>query len=259
MACQSPSRLTINDLDLSVDDLQEAYHCYEELRNKIQHLFDKRVLTITKLNEIIEELHETHHNVNISKVVGSSVGIFGGALSFLGVVLTPVSFGTSLGLTIVGSGIAATGGLVTTGAGLAETIISKSKMNEAQDAISADSSQVEAVKKQFELFERISEKIMNAIEKCQSSNDSFLERLQRAWDDFKQCNLYSAGLFLWYIFSLGKGAIRVVAAGWDLFQLLLYGAERFVAECWIATRITRLVATNAFKTLDMAFWPLAWC
>ena len=253
MACQCLSRLTIDDLDLSADDLQEAYHCYEELRNQIQHLFDKRVLTIVKLSEIIEGLHETHHNVNISKVVGSSVGILGGGLSILGVVLTPVSFGTSLGLTIVGSGIAATGGLVSTGAGITEAIISKSKMNEAQAAISADSSQVEAVKKQFELFERISDKIMKAIEKCRKSDNSFIGRLKRAWDDFKQCKLYSAGLFLWYLFTLGKKGFRAIAAGWDLFQLLLYGAERFVTECWIATHITRLVATNTFKTLDMAF------
>ena len=247
------SRLTIDDLNLSTDDLEEAYHCCEELRNKIQILFDKRTRTILKLNEIIVELNETHHNVNISKVVGSSVGLAGGVVSVFGIALAPFSFGTSLGLTIVGSGIAATGGLVTTGAGLAETLISKSKTTEAQAAISADNLQVEAVKKQFELFERVSEKITKAIEECRPHNNTFLGMLKHAWDDFKQCKLGSAAIFLWYLLNLGKGALRAVAAGWDLFQLLLYGAERFVTECWIATKITRLVATNAFKTLDMVF------
>ena len=253
MACQSLSRLTIDDLNLSADDLHEAYHCYEELRNKLQLLFDIRAHTLVKLNEIIEKLHETHHDVNISKVVGSSVGIAGGVVSAIGIVLIPVSFGASLGLTLVGSGIAATGGLVATGAGLTETIISKLKIEEAQAAISADNSQVEAVKKQFSLCERVSEKITKAIEACQPCVDSFLGMLKRAWDDFKQCNLYSAAMFWWHIFSLGKGAVRVAAAVWDLFQLVLYGAERFLTQCWTATRITSLVATTAFKTVDAVF------
>ena len=67
--------LTVADLNLSHDDLQAAYDCYEELRNMIQNLSEKRSLTIVKLEEIIAELDEHHHNVNISKVVGSSVGI----------------------------------------------------------------------------------------------------------------------------------------------------------------------------------------
>ena len=245
--------LTIADLNLSHDDLQAAYDCYEELRNMIQNLFEKRSLTIVMLNKIIDELNEHRYNVNISKVVGSSVGIVGGVISVIGVVLIPVSFGASIGLTVAGSGMAATGGVVSAGAGITETIITKSKVADAQAAISADNAQVEAVKKQFELLDRVGKKIVAAIENCQARNNTFCEKLKQALNDFKRCNIGSAALFLWYVFSLGRGAVRSLAAGWDLFQLTLYGAERFVTECWIATHITRLVATNAFKTLDMVF------
>ena len=145
MACLS--QLTVADLDLSSDDLEAAYQCREELKNKIQDLMIVRSNTISKLNEIIKELHKTHHDVNISKVVRSSVGIAGGVLSLIGMVGAPFTLGSSLALSAVGSGLAAAGGVTTTGATVAEFCISKSKMSEVQAAISADNSKVKEVKK----------------------------------------------------------------------------------------------------------------
>ena len=103
MACLS--QLTVADLDLSSDDLEAAYQCHEELKNKIQDLMIVHSNTISKLNEIIKELHKTHHDVNISKVLGSSVSIAGGVFSLIGMIGAPFTLGSLLALTAVKLGV----------------------------------------------------------------------------------------------------------------------------------------------------------
>ena len=100
-------------------------------------------------------------------------------------------------------------------------------------------------------------KITEAIEKCQTDNtesdDSFMGRLKCAWEHIKQCELGEAALFVWYAFSICWQAYRVVAAGWDLCQLFLYGAEQIVKDSSVVKCIKDIIGSTAFKVLDCAF------
>lgn len=61
--------------------------------------------------DIIDELEGRRRNVNISNIVGSSIGMFGSALAVAGVIVAPFTAGVSLGLssvTVVGANITET-------------------------------------------------------------------------------------------------------------------------------------------------------
>ena len=106
--------------------LEEACYSHEDFVNELNELCRMREQTIKHLKSIIDELNKHHLNVNIAKVVGSSVGILGGIASIVGIALVPVTLGGSLVLTIGRSTAAALGGTVTTGASALKILLSKS-------------------------------------------------------------------------------------------------------------------------------------
>jgi hypothetical protein len=58
---------------------------------------------IEKLDQIKEQIEKKDRDVKISKIAGISVGAVGGVVSIVGICLSPVTLGISLGLTIGGS------------------------------------------------------------------------------------------------------------------------------------------------------------
>ena len=243
--------------------LQETYDSSEQLSKAMQRLRNVRKRTIVQLYSIIEELDTHHFNVNISKVVGSSVGLTGGVLSVLGLVLVPVSLGASLGLTIVGSGMAAAGGLTATGAGIAEKVISKIELPKAQAAIDADRALVEEVKRRWQSFERSSERIMMAIEYERACKEhsattmTVLKKLKAAWSMFSEkfeSKHAESAIFLWSIISFGKSAVRLVSSAWDVLQVLYLGSETFASKIgWVERIFTTLIGGTGYIVFDRLF------
>ena len=70
-----------------------------------------REILIIKLKFIIRKLSELQKNVDISKLAGSSTAVIGATLTVVGVLLTPFTFGSSLGLTIAGGTLSIAGSL----------------------------------------------------------------------------------------------------------------------------------------------------
>lgn len=81
--------------------------------------------TIIWLSSQIETCKLHRKNVNISNLVGSSMGIFGGSLAIVGTVLIPFSFGASTPLIFAGMGIAIPGATVTVGSSITEAVLTK--------------------------------------------------------------------------------------------------------------------------------------
>ena len=243
--------------------LLSVYECSERLAKDIQRLHYVRQYTLAQLYGIIEELDKHHFNVNISKLVGSSVGIAGGVLSVLGIALSPVSLGTSLVLTAIGGGAAAVGGFVTTGTGIAEHFISKKKKSKAQAAIDADRAQVEVVKKRWKMFEWLSDTIMKAIEegrvctKQSAASNNVVKKLKAAWSVFNErldSKYVESAIFLCRIISLGKNALRIASSVWDVLQVLFLGLEKFASQPgWVASLATKIVGRTAYRVFDGLF------
>jgi hypothetical protein len=93
---------------------------------------------IKKLKSNIIKLNEVQKNVDISKLVGNSTAIIGTTMAIIGAILTPFTFGASLGLTISGGSLSAAGSLTSAGSHLANFCISKSELKIAQDMLNED-------------------------------------------------------------------------------------------------------------------------
>ncbi|KAF4096213.1 hypothetical protein G5714_022182 [Onychostoma macrolepis] len=125
-------------LNTSVNDMNQMLHHLKQLceirRNedtRLAFLFQDNAQKFTKVFserhtrmwQLLSDLEDTAVHLDrmkkgaiISTVAGSSLGIVGGVLSILGIVLVPISAGTSLGLTVAGAslgGVGAVDALVT--------------------------------------------------------------------------------------------------------------------------------------------------
>ncbi|XP_041634110.1 uncharacterized protein LOC121503662 [Cheilinus undulatus] len=67
--------------------------------------------SLDELEEVAVQLDSMNKGAKISSVVGSSVGAVGGILSIVGLALSPVTAGVSLGLTMAGVGLGITSGV----------------------------------------------------------------------------------------------------------------------------------------------------
>uniref|UniRef100_A0A671PE62 Uncharacterized protein n=1 Tax=Sinocyclocheilus anshuiensis TaxID=1608454 RepID=A0A671PE62_9TELE len=87
---------------------------------------------LSDLEETAVKLDTTKKDASISTVVGSSVGIVGGASSIIGLALAPFTAGTSLLFSLAGLcvGFISTG--ITVGAGIAEMIVNRRHEHKAQ-------------------------------------------------------------------------------------------------------------------------------
>jgi apolipoprotein L len=79
--------------------------------------------------QIIDELEGRRRNVNISNIVGSSVGLVGSALVVAGVATAPFTFGVSLGLAVAGGVVGGLGGLTVVGTNVTEFVMNKDKLS----------------------------------------------------------------------------------------------------------------------------------
>ena len=90
---------------------------------------------ISEAKNLADEMDNHHRNVNGAHIFTSVFGIGGGVASIVGLALIPVTFRTSLGLTIAG---AAVGGLATvggSGASAADLYLRKKCLDKAKNAI----------------------------------------------------------------------------------------------------------------------------
>ena len=83
-----------------------------------------------------------HRNINISCITGSSTSIAGSLIAIAGFGLAPVTPGASIGLTAGGIAIAVAGGTTVAGASIADTVIQKSNVKQAQEQLKEDYDQL---------------------------------------------------------------------------------------------------------------------
>jgi hypothetical protein len=79
--------------------------------------------------QIIDELEGRRRNVNISNIVGSSVGILGSALVIAGVATAPFTVGMSFGLVVAGGVVGGLGGATVVGTNVTEFVLNKDKVS----------------------------------------------------------------------------------------------------------------------------------
>ena len=113
-----------------------------ELRAQVEEWIPIRQETIQKIEGIIDDLKTHHRNVNISRITGSGVSIAGSLIAILGFGLAPVTLGASIGLSAAGIAIAVAGGGTAAGASIADTVIQKLNVKQAQERLEDDYDQL---------------------------------------------------------------------------------------------------------------------
>ena len=121
-------------------DFRSSILTAKELKKKLQEWGPKRELTLLTLEDIKKNLEESYQKRTIAKVSGASAAIVGGTMAIVGFGLSFVTFGASLGLTIAGGILAASGGATMGGADIGEWIISKTYMKVVKTTVEKDRS-----------------------------------------------------------------------------------------------------------------------
>ena len=115
---------------------------HSEFCTRVEKWIPVREETIQKIDSIIDDLNVHHKNVNISRITGSGVSIAGSLIAILGFGLAPITLGASIGLSVGGIALAVAGGTTVAGASIADTIIQKSNVKQAQEQLKEDYDQL---------------------------------------------------------------------------------------------------------------------
>ena len=132
-----------------------------EFCTRIEKWIPFREETIQKIRTTTKNLKVHHRNVNISRVTGSTASIVGSAMAIAGFAIAPITFGASIGLPVLGVTLAVAGGSTAAGASIADTVIQKSNVKQAQQQLRDDYDQLHTI---------------NVIAKVIKSNDTSDER-----------------------------------------------------------------------------------
>ncbi|XP_052067811.1 uncharacterized protein LOC127707338 [Mytilus californianus] len=125
----------------------------QQLRNEMEN-FEETLLkwvansetAIKTLQTLAEELNVHFSRIRKTKIGGSAAGIVGGVLGIVGLALTPVTFGASLGLSIAGGVVAGLGGATVGGSFIADNVLSKKTKTNAEVELAKYSSGIKYIK-----------------------------------------------------------------------------------------------------------------
>ena len=158
------------ELDVAMNTFLPDYERWLKMRDD----------SITKLEELADNLDTHHENVNIANLTASSVGAAGGALAVTGAILSFFTFGLAAPLAVAGTTMAVTGGVTSLGATLAEYGITKDRCSDAQKLYDDDMKLTERIDQSLDKVDELAEKlkaILAVLEEFESdlSDDSDIE------------------------------------------------------------------------------------
>ena len=139
--------------------LQKAEQQVRRFIEKLEQGIKTRKKTISMLKNLAGALDKTHKDVNIAKVTGTSTAIAGGLITVFGGIVSFFTLGLASPLIGVGVATAAAGGATASGAEIADAVISKNKMEDAQKILDEDKQTLEAIDECYSNLVRTAETI----------------------------------------------------------------------------------------------------
>ncbi|XP_067423695.1 uncharacterized protein [Emydura macquarii macquarii] len=120
-----------------------------EIMESLLSTVKKLQVHVKKLKNIADEVDETHKNATIANVWGGSMGIVGGVTALAGLVLAPVTFGTSLALPMAGFAVSAAGGITSAAATITDAVTSSNKQKEVENVLKECQNNLERIEKEL--------------------------------------------------------------------------------------------------------------
>ena len=131
----------------------------QRFTEELKRATDKRRPTLATLRDLANELDSVKKDVDIAKKTGSSAAVAGGAMAITGGILSVFTFGLASPLIAAGVATAVAGGVAAGGAEIVEAVISKDKMEKAQEVLNADKDAMTRVDDHYAKLTRIAENI----------------------------------------------------------------------------------------------------
>ena len=146
-------------LDIFFFYSEQALRLGAELQMALDVWLPMRRNVIEELETKKERIVEVCRKVRISRIAGGAAGVTGGIMSVAGFALIPFTFGGSLLLTGIGAGIAVAGGVTAIGATIADLVINKKELREANDLLTLDRQLCQVMNSLRENIRNIAERI----------------------------------------------------------------------------------------------------
>ncbi|GCB82627.1 hypothetical protein scyTo_0022040, partial [Scyliorhinus torazame] len=120
--------------ELKTELEQRAADCQSFVK-QFPHWRDQTQGYVKELQEIADSIDEYHRGATIASVTGASAGVLGGILSISGIIASPFTSGTSLGLSALGAGLSATGATTNLTAGVTESVRQSQKQKRVDEIV----------------------------------------------------------------------------------------------------------------------------
>ena len=148
-------------MDENIRSLEEKS---SSLLAELETWFLKREETITEIKKILAEMAEHNKNVKIASITGGSVSLAGSAVSIVGAVMLFSPFApVGIGLLIGGGVAAGVGGVTSAGANITHLIIEKLKRDGTKGKIENDAEQMKRIVEKMEEINELYKKLQEEI------------------------------------------------------------------------------------------------
>ena len=147
--CNDHYLFAIDDCLKLIEDpeFEQALSTIHELNLTLMKVLTTREVTLTTLNELKNNIEETHNIVQKVKLGGTVVTAAGLVISLTGFGLSFFTFGASLGLTGVGSVLYGVGGAACAGADIGNLVMTQWDLRNAQIILDTDKEMMESAMK----------------------------------------------------------------------------------------------------------------
>ncbi|CAG02219.1 unnamed protein product [Tetraodon nigroviridis] len=217
---------------------------------------DRMLKFLDAVEESADQLDRMHLGARISSIASSSVGATGGVLTIVGLALSPVTAGLSLGLTIAGIGMGVTSGvnsIVTTATEAGVNSTQKNKANEALENFMEDIKVLRVCLKKIAMEKTTEEELSAAIGKVVLKLCGVARAIDGLVDAVSAFRMFKTGELLEGAANVaqqaGRGAGRVAQELPDMGQ----AAARGPLVMAKAARAGLIVVNALFVTLDVFF------
>ena len=163
--------------EFSDSDMDEGVQTLEDIRLKIEKLLEMREVTLANLRSLREDIEKSYDKSRKARIAGTTATITGSVLGIVGFGLAFVTFGASLGVTIPGAILAASGGVTVAGAEIGYQVKSKGKLKEANRACSSD---LRLMKELGQLGERFGILLRSLAERYETTEENVFQLLKIA-------------------------------------------------------------------------------
>ena len=225
-----------NKDSLVINQITEKFEQLRMLRMELINNFVRwipiRQRTMEQLGELKTILLEHYRNVNISTIIGASMGTVGGALSIAGLIAASFIFGLELVAILVGAGI---GGAVMSVTNVFKTILEK-LLKDVQAAINEDHEACTKLQQQLDRLEDFISKLAQFV-KPLHDDAILLRELEGTGFDFLRERIISD--------DIGSSTEERVDIDAKFFRTVSAAAAITTSDVAIARDVVALAGTGA--------------